>query len=270
MKCQIKAESRGRIRVHAMISRMSLAEADILEYYLRAVDGVRKVRVFDRTCDVTVEYVGDREDVICALAAFAFSDEEAAALVPEHTGRATNRRYQDRMVWLVTRRYVKRLLLPHNVRVAVACFQALKYIREGLKALWRRNLNVSVLDATAITVFLLRDDHDTAASVMFLLSLGELLEEWVRKKSVDDLAGMMSLNVEKVWLCAPDGDVLVPVSQVEAGDTIVVRTGNMIPLDGKVIDGEAMFTAVRSWRRANAGSRWKRPSAAADTTGSLR
>ena len=240
MKCQIKAESRGRIRVHAMISRMSLAEADILEYYLRAVDGVRKVRVFDRTCDVTVEYVGDREDVIRALAAFAFSDEEAAALVPEHTGRATNRRYQDRMVWLVTRRYAKRLLLPHNVRVAVACFQALKYIREGLKALWRRNLNVSVLDATAITVFLLRDDHDTAASVMFLLSLGELLEEWVRKKSVDDLAGMMSLNVEKVWLCAPDGDVLVPVSQVEAGDTVVVRTGNMIPLDGKVIAGEAM------------------------------
>ena len=97
-----------------------------------------------------------------------------------------------------------------------------------------------MLDATAITVSLMRDDHDTAASVMFLLSLGELLEEWVRKKSVDDLAGMMSLNVEKVWLCAPDGDVLVPVSQVEAGDTVVVRTGNMIPLDGKVIDGEAM------------------------------
>ena len=221
------------------VSRMSLAEADILEYYLRAVEGVRKVKVFDRTCDVTVEYDGDRETVIRALSAFAFT-EDTAALVPEHTGRATGRHYQDRMFWLVARRYAKRCFLPHNIRVAVACFQALKYVREGLKALWRRNLNVAVLDATAITVSLLRDDHDTAASVMFLLSLGELLEEWVRKKSVDDLAGMMSLNVDKVWLCAPDGDVLVPVSQVEAGDTIVVRTGNMIPLDGKVTSGEAM------------------------------
>ena len=239
MKCQIKAQSRGRIRVHAMVSRMSLAEADILEYYLLAVDGVRKVRVFDRTCDVTVEYDGDREDVIRALAAFAFNDE-TAALVPEHTSRATGRHYQDRLFWMVAGRYAKRFLLPHNIRVAIACVQALKYVREGLAALWKKNLNVAVLDATAITVSLLRDDHDTAASVMFLLSIGELLEEWVRKKSVDDLAGMMSLNVDKVWLAAPEGDVLVPVSQVEAGDTIIVRTGNMIPLDGKVTDGEAM------------------------------
>ena len=239
MKCQIKAESRGRIRVHAMTGRMSLAEADILEYYLRAVSGVRKVTVFDRTRDVTIEYDGDREEVIRALAAFAFT-EENAALVPEHTGRETNRRYQDRMVRMVARRYANRLLLPHNVRVALACFHATKYVREGLRALWRRQLNVSVLDATAIIVSLLRDDHDTAASVMFLLTLGELLEEWVRKKSVDDLAGMMALNVDKVWLCGPEGEVLVPVSQVEAGDTVVVRTGNMIPLDGKVVSGEAM------------------------------
>lgn len=240
MKCQIKASSRGRIRVHICVPRMSLREADILEYYLRAVPGVRKVRVFDRTCDASVEYSGERGDVVKALAAFSFADEAAEALVPEHTSRAMNREYQNRLVSLVARHYGKRLLLPHNIRVAMSCWYTLGYIREGLRALRNRNLNVAVLDASAITVSMIRDDHDTASSIMFLLSIGELLEEWVRRKSVDDLAGMMSLNVDKVWLCGEGGEVLVPVSQVEAGDTVVVRTGGLIPLDGIVTEGEAM------------------------------
>lgn len=240
MKCKILSESKGRIRVHAMVGSMSIQDADVLEFYLRAVEGVGKVKVFDRTCDAVIKYTCDRENVINSLAQFSFSDENAKALVPDHTGRKMSRYYQDRLVALVAKRYAIRFLLPHNVRVALAAFGALKYVREGLAALRDRNINVAVLDGTAITVSLLRDDHDTAASVMFLLRVGELLEEWVRKKSVDDLAGMMALNVDKVWVIKDGKETLVPAFEVGEGDTVVVRTGNMIPLDGKVTGGEAM------------------------------
>ena len=240
MKCRIKAESGGRIRVHAEISRMSLQEADILEYYLRSVAGVDTVKVYDRTCDAVIQYSGSRENVIQALASFCFTDERARSLVPEHTSREESRYYQNSLVSYIFRRYLKKLLLPHDIQLAITIWHGLGYALEGLKALSNRKLNVAVLDAAAITASILRDDHETASSVMFLLGIGDILEEWVRRKSISDLAGMMSLNVDKVWLCGEEGEILVPAAEVAAGDVIVVRTGNMIPLDGKVISGEAM------------------------------
>ena len=240
MKCRIKAESKGRIRVHAEISHMNLQEADILEYYLRSIAGVRAVKVFDRTCDAVVQYSGSREDVVRALAGFSFTNEEAKALVPEHTSRQASRYYQNRLVNYIIRRYAKKLFLPHDIRLIITILHGLRFAKDGVKALLDRKVNVAVLDAAAITASILRDDHDTASSVMFLLGIGDILEEWVRRKSISDLAGMMSLNVDKVWLCAEEGEILVPASEVSAGDTIVVRTGNMIPLDGKVVSGEAM------------------------------
>ena len=240
MKCTIKAESKGRIRVHAEIGRMSLREADVLEYSLRRVAGVSRVRVFDRTRDAVIHYSGNRRDVIEALARFSFADEEAKALVPERTGREAGRHYQNRLLRHIARRYAKRWFLPHDIRLAITILHGLKYAKYGLEALAGRNLNVAVLDGTAIMTSIIRDDHDTASSVMFLLGIGDILEEWVRRKSIDDLAGMMSLNVDRVWLCAEEGERLVPASEVSTGDRIVVRTGNMIPLDGRVVSGEAM------------------------------
>ena len=240
MKCRIKAETGRRMRIHAEVSRMSLQEADILEYYLRSVAGVSTVNVFDRTCDAVICYSGSRESIIRALARFSFCDEKAQALVPEHTGREAGRYYQNRLVNYIALRYAKKLFLPHDIRLIITVLHGLRYAREGLKALLDRRLNVAVLDAAAITASILQDDHDTASSVMFLLGVGDILEEWVRRKSISDLAGMMSLNVDKVWLCAEEGEVLVPASEVSAGDVLVVRMGNMIPLDGKVVAGEAM------------------------------
>ena len=240
MKCRIKAETGRRMRIHAEVSRMSLQEADILEYYLRSVAGVSTVKVFDRTCDAVICYSGSRESIIRALARFSFCDEKAQALVPEHTGREAGRYYQNRLVNYIALRYAKKLFLPHDLRLIITVLHGLRYAGEGLKALLDRRLNVAVLDAAAITASILQDDHDTASSVMFLLGVGDILEEWVRRKSISDLAGMMSLNVDKVWLCAEEGEVLVPASEVSAGDVLVVRMGNMIPLDGKVVAGEAM------------------------------
>ncbi|MDO4869895.1 MAG: heavy metal translocating P-type ATPase [Bacillota bacterium] len=240
MRCVIKADIRGRLRVHAAVDRMSLGQADILEYYLRNIAGVSRVTVYDRTCDAVIEYSCGRSDIIAALSRFRFEDEDAKALVPEHTGRQVGRDYQNKLLFLIAKRYTKKLFLPHDLRLAFTVINAARFVADGLKALWNRKLNVAVLDATAITASVLRDDHETASSVMFLLKVGELLEEWVRRKSIDDLAGMMSLNVDKVWVCAEEGEVLLPVSEVREGDTVVVRTGNMIPLDGKVISGEAM------------------------------
>ncbi len=240
MKCIIKAELPGRIRVHAHMDRMSLEDADVLEYYLLNTAGVNTVKVYDRTCDAVITYSCDRSAVIDALAGFSFTDAKAMDLVPEHTGRAISRMYQNRLVAHIAKRYLFTNLLPHNFRLALTVFRAISYVRAGLGALFSRRLNVDVLDASAITASILRDDHDTASSVMFLLGVGEIMEEWVRKKSITDLADMMSLNVDKVWLSSKDGEVLIPVSDVCAGDEIIVRTGNMIPLDGKVISGEAM------------------------------
>ena len=240
MKCTILHESVGRLRVHMHCAGMSLHQADVLEYYLRGVDGVREVRVYDRTQDAVVLYGGQRQSVIAALAAFSFSEAEAMDLVPEHTARALNREFEDKLAVTVMRRCISKLFLPVPITSALAVIRSIRYIREGLKALWHGKLSVAVLDATAVTVSLVRGDFSTAGSVMFMLRLGEILEEWTHKKSVADLAGAMSLNVDKVWLQVGGTEVLTPVSDVQEGDLVVVRTGGMIPLDGKVVSGEAM------------------------------
>ncbi len=240
MKCKILHESSGRMRVHLHCGTMSLKQADVLEYYLKNQSGVSDVAVFDRTQDAIIRYHGDRSSVIAALACFSFRQAESLDLVPEHTSRALNREFEDKLAMAVCRRVINKLFLPMPVTAAIVAVKSLKYIWEGLRALFRGKLTVAVLDATAVTVSVVRGDFNTAGSVMFMLRLGEILEEWTHKKSVADLAGAMSLQVENVWLQAGDEEVLVPVGQVQVGDKIVVRTGSLIPLDGKVVSGEAM------------------------------
>ena len=240
MKCQILHETKGRIRVHFCQKRMTLRQADMAEYALSAVSGVTKVTVFDRTCDVTVHYTCPRKAVIAALQAFSYNDR-TAALVPEQTGRALNRAYEEKLVTAVVRRVLHKFLLPLPLRRVLSVIKAVPYILKGIRCLLKGRLEVAVLDAAAITVSMLRGDLQTAGSVMFLLHIGDILDEWTHKKSVDDLARTMSLGVEQVWMQTEDGtEVLVPVSQIQKGDRVIVRTGSMIPLDGIVIAGDAM------------------------------
>ena len=240
MKCRIIHESGGRMRVHLNCVRMTLRQADVLEFYLRNIPGVTDVAVFDRTQDAVIRYRENRAAVIRALAQFRFDRAEAMDLVPEHTSRTLNREFEDKLAMTVCRRICSKLFLPAPVAAAITLVRSLKYIGEGLRALLKGKLTVAVLDATAVTTSIVRGDFNTAGSVMFMLRLGEILEEWTHKKSVADLAGAMSLQVENVWLQTGDTEVLVPIGQVKVGDRIVVRTGNLIPLDGKVVSGEAM------------------------------
>ena len=237
MKCKILHESPGRMRIRTLCGAMSLRQADILEAYLKKVDGARSVKVYDRTGDAVICYAGSRDAMLHALAVFSYARSEE--LAPEHSSRALNREFEDKLVFTVLRRAGNQLFLPSPIRTAIAIFRSAKYIKAGLTSLLHGRLTVSVLDATAVTVSMVRGDFATAGSVMFMLRLGEILEEWTHKKSVADLAGAMSLNVDKVWLKADGTEVLVPIGDVKAGDCIVVRTGGMIPLDGKVVDGEA-------------------------------
>ena len=240
MKCTIQHELPGRLRVHLCCGRMTLSQADVLEYYLLALEGVKSVKVYDRTRDAVVVYDGARAGVVRALAAFSFAKAEKLELVPEHTSRALNREFEDKLAVTVMRRCVSRLFLPVPITSALAVLRSVKYIREGLLALWHRKLSVAVLDGTAVAVSILRGDYNTAGSVMFMLRLGEILEEWTHKKSVADLVSAMSLKVDKVWLQTEGTEVLTDVRSVRPGDRIVIRTGGMIPLDGSVVEGEAM------------------------------
>ena len=240
MKCTILHDLPGRLRVHLCCGRMTLQQADVLEYYLLAVDGVKSVKVYDRTRDAVVVYEAEREKLIRALARFAFDKAEKMDLVPEHTSRVLNREFEDKLAVTVMRRCISNLFLPVPLTSALAAFRSVKYIKEGLLALWNRKLSVAVLDGTAVAVSVLRGDYSTAGSVMFMLRLGEILEEWTHKKSVADLASAMSLRVEKVWLQTGDTEVLTDIGSIRPGDRIVIRTGGMIPLDGKVVEGEAM------------------------------
>jgi len=219
---------------------MTLRQADVLEYYLLAVDGVRSVKVYDRTRDAVVVYDAERERMIRALARFSFEKAEKLGLAPEHTSRTLNREFEDKLALTVMRRCASNLFLPAPVTSALAVIRSAKYIKEGLLALWHRKLSVAVLDATAVTVSMVRGDFATAGSVMFMLRLGEILEEWTHKKSVADLASAMSLRVENVWQQVDGTEVLTKVTDVKPGDRIVIRTGGMIPLDGRVVEGEAM------------------------------
>ena len=237
MKCKILHESPGRMRIRTLCGAMSLRQADILEAYLKKVDGAKSVKVYDRTGDAVICYAGSRDAMLHALAVFSYARSEE--LAPEHSSRALNREFEDKLVFTVLRRAGNQLFLPSPIRTAIAIFRSAKYIKAGLTSLLHGRLTVSVLDATAVTVSMVRGDFTTAGSVMFMLRLGEILEEWTHKKSVADLAGAMSLNVDKVWLKADGTEILVPIGDVKAGDCIVVRTGGMIPLDGKVVGGEA-------------------------------
>ncbi len=241
MKCKILHETKGRMRVRFCIKRMTVKQADIAEYALSAVVGVTRVQVFDRTCDVVITYTCDRDKIVQKLSCFSFSDEKNTSLVPEQTGRKLNKQYEEKLAAVVIRRCINKLILPRPIRRMMAFIKAARYIFRGLKCLLKGKLEVSVLDATAIGVSLLRGDFKTAGSVMFLLNVGDILDEWTHRKSIDDLARTMSLGVEQVWTKAADGqEVLMSVNEVRRGDVIVVRTGSMIPLDGKVRSGDAM------------------------------
>ena len=238
MKWKILHESKGRMRLHLNKPRMSLAEADQLQDYLAALPGVRTAAVYERTCDVVVVYTENRASLVKGLAAFRF-DVEALAEVPANSPRAVNREYQEKLVNMTIFHLARKLFLPMPLRIAYTAVRSLPYLWRGLTCLLRRKLEVEVLDALSIGVSMLRGDFSTAGSVMFLLRLGELLEEWTRKKSLSDLARCMSLNVDRVWQQTAEGEVLVPISQVRPGDAVVVHTGSVIPLDGRVLEGEA-------------------------------
>ena len=241
MKFKIKHEIRGRIRIHMEQKRMTHEQADILLFYLQNIDGVFRADVYDRTADATIHYKGNRETIIEGLRRFRYEEVEVPNGLLETSGRAMNAEYQEKLVDKILFHYGRKFLLPYPISEAYTTIMSAKYIWKGIKTLMERKLEVPVLDATAIGVSILRSDFDTAGSVMFLLGIGELLEEWTHKKSVDDLARTMSLNVGKVWLKTEDQAVLVPSSKIKAGDQVVVHMGNVIPFDGEVVDGEAMI-----------------------------
>ena len=241
MKFTIKHESRGRMRVHMEQYRMTYEQADTLLYLIHNHRNVTFVKVYDRTADAVIEYVGDREQIIELLRHFHYESANVPQTVIKTSGRELNNSYQEKLIGSVVWHYSKKLLLPWPIRTALTVGRSIKYIGIGLKCLLQRKIEVPVLDATAITVSLVTKDFSTASSIMFLLGIGELLEEWTHKKSVDDLARSMSLNVSKVWLRTPENqEILVESSKIEKGDKVVVHMGNVIPFDGEVLDGDAM------------------------------
>ena len=241
MKFTIKHESRGRMRVHMEQYRMTYEQADTLLYVIHNHRNVTFVKVYDRTADAVIEYVGDREQIIELLRHFHYESANVPQTVIKTSGRELNNSYQEKLIGSVVWHYSKKLLLPLPIRIALIIGRSVKYIGIGLKCLLQRKIEVPVLDATAITVSLVTKDFSTASSIMFLLGIGELLEEWTHKKSVDDLARSMSLNVSKVWLRTPENqEILVESSKIEKGDKVVVHMGNVIPFDGEVLDGDAM------------------------------
>ena len=240
MKCTILHEGKGRMRVHVEKVRMTLHRADVLEAYLNHHDAIVHAAVYERTGDVVITYTGRRSAAIAVLAGYKFDVPEYDALVTSADSRRLNREYQDKMFDLVAGRCLRRLFLPAPLAAAYTAFRSIHFLWKGVRCVLSRRLEVEVLDALSIGVSLLRGDFGTAGSVMFLLNLGSLLEEWTRKKSLDDLARSMALNVDKVWVRSQGTEVLVPLTKVRSGDEVVVRSGNMIPLDGTVLEGEAM------------------------------
>ena len=241
MKFSIKHEIKGRLRVHIyQKGAMTLRQADLLQYYLGTLCGVESAKVYERTADAVVVYKGDRQDILESICRFTYEDEGLKELVPSASGRALNREYKEKLIQRVMIRAATKVFFPGWLRAAYTAVSAVRYVYRGLCCLLQGRLEVEVLDATAISVSIIRRDFDTAGSVMFLLGIGGLLEEWTHKKSVGDLARSMSLNIEKVWQKTGDAEVLVPASSIREGDFITVHLGNVIPLDGIVTEGEAM------------------------------
>lgn len=240
MKFFIKHETRGRIRIHLDQKRMSYEQADTLAYYLENLNGVVTAKVYERTCDAVVTYKGSRDEIIRGIRAFHYQDVEVPSQVLQSSGRALNSEYQEKLISKVIYHYGRKLFLPYPLNAIYTTVTSLKYIWKGIDTLLHRKIEVPVLDATAIGVSVFRQDFGTAGSIMFLLGIGELLEEWTHKKSVGDLARTMSLNVGKVWLKKDDQEILVESGEIQPGDEVVVRMGTVIPFDGTVTDGEAM------------------------------
>ena len=228
------------MRVHVCNVRMTLHRADVLEAYLNHHDAIEKATVYERTGDVVLYYRGRRADAVQALSRYKFDQPELDALVTTADSRKLNQEYQEKMCDLLAGHFFRKLFLPAPIRAAYTVWRSIAFVWKGVRCLLRRRLEVEVLDALSIGVSVLRGDFSTAGSVMFLLNLGSLLEEWTRKKSLDDLARSMALNVDKVWVRSQGTEVLLPLTKVQPGDEIVVRSGNMVPLDGTVIEGEAM------------------------------
>ena len=240
MRCKILHEIPGRIRVHVMMNSMTMEEADQLENCMTAVTGVYKVKVYERTCDMVICYEGPREDLIRAIAAFRFDYGSMEESTPENSGRALTRHYQEQIIRMVTTRVMNQLFLPSLIRKALVVINSIRFIWKGIKCILKRKMDVSILDALSIGISIARNDYNTASSVMFMLQLSEQLEDWTRKKALTDLARCMSLRVDRAWMRTEDGsEVLVPLSQVKAGDVICIRTGNVVPLDGSVVEGDS-------------------------------
>lgn len=228
------------MRIHILQSRMSFEQADTLQYYLDAKEQVINAKIQERTADVTVSYQGSRREILSVLEAFTYEKAQVPEVYLKNSGRQMNREYWDKLVNKTVIYFGNKIFLPYPVRAGITMFNSVKYIWKGLTTLARRKIEVPVLDATAIGVSILRGDISTAGSVMFLLSLGEILEEWTHKKSVGDLARSMSLNISKVWLVRDGQEIMVPVTEIRSGDPVRVHMGNVIPFDGCVIEGEAM------------------------------
>ena len=240
MRFWVRHKSRTRIRVHLDKKRLSFEEAGILEDYLKKLPGVADAKVYERTADAAISLCGPGEPVLGALQSMDF---EEVLLLPQESdiqSRQLNAQFREKLIMKVTNRVLRRLLLPQWIRIPWIIFRSLRYIRKGLSCLWRGRIEVPVLDAAAITVSLLRGSFSTAGSTMFLLEIGELLEEWTHKKSVNDLARSMSLKTSSVWICIDGQELLVPADSVQSGDEVVVRIGNVIPFDGEVCAGEGM------------------------------
>lgn len=240
MKFVIKHEIRGRIRVHLIGKAMSFAQADTLQYQFEQMKDVTAVKVQERTMDVTICYIGSRKHIITALGQFSYDKVEVPEVYLKNSGREMNRFYWDKLVDQTVVHFVNKIFLPAPLRAGIATVRSVKYIVQGVKTLAKRKIEVPVLDATAISVSLIRGDYKTAGAVMFLLSMGEVLEEWTHKKSVGDLARSLSLNIDKVWLVTDDTEVQVSAAQIKEGDRIRVHMGAVIPFDGIVMEGEAL------------------------------
>ncbi len=240
MRCEILHETKNRMRLHFCLSRMTVHQADVTEAYFKSIDGIDDIKVYERTGDLIIYYSFTRDELVDLLSKFSYDSEEVKGIEVVGNSRAIQREYEEKLIMTVVLRYVRKIFFPAPLRLVLAYIKSIKYILKALKSLVKGKLDVSVLDAVAITVSLIRGDFETASSVMFLLKIGEILEDWTHKKSVSDLANTMSLGVEKVWTRTADGqEVLVPTTEVNADDEIVLRTSNMIPLDGVIIEGGA-------------------------------
>lgn len=240
MKAKILHESKGRIRIALPMQQMSLQQADLLEQWFRQQPWAQEVKVHERTRCMILYYTGPRQQVIHAVASFQWKTAEAQITLPSHSARQLNREYQEKLVMMVGQKVFFRLFMPAPIRIFRICMHTLSFLKKGLMCLVHRQMKVEILDALSVGISIFRRDFATAEAVMFLLKIGELLEEWTHKRSVDDLAQCMSLNVDRVWLKTEEGEVLVPISQVMPGNHVVIRAGSAVPVDGTVIEGEAV------------------------------